>query len=115
MKYRVWDKVKRKFSDNIVIDKNGNLIEKGTSDWTYLTPEECVNRYLISMCSLCKDESEQDIYEGDLIRVESENPLYKVTYEDGKFLLQNDEEALLYDLYEFYPFQLEKVGNIYQN
>ena len=52
MKYRVWDKVKRKFADNIVLDKDGDLIEfyQGTSDWTYLTPGECVDRYLISMC-----------------------------------------------------------------
>ena len=67
------------------------------------------------MCSLCKDEREQYIYEGDLVRIDSERPLYTVTYEEGKFLLQNDENAVLHDLYEFYPFQLKKVGNIYQN
>ena len=117
MKYRVWDKVKRRFADNIVLDKDGDLIEfyQGTSDWTYLTPGECVDRYLISMCSLRKDEREQYIYEGDLVRIDSERPLYTVTYEEGKFLLQNDENAVLHDLYEFYPFQLKKVGNIYQN
>ena len=47
MKYRVWDKVKRKFADNIVLDKDKNEIQligyvKKNTDQIYEC-EKCPN------------------------------------------------------------------------
>ena len=116
MKYRVWDKVEKKFTKDITVDQEGNLIltlneENFPFGFRSLSEE----RYIISECSSFKDKNGKDIYNGDIISYKfyGENNLYKVVYDGKEWSLWNKiEKALVLDAFKT---RLEIVGNIYEN
>ena len=64
-----------------------------------------------------KDKNNQKIYEGDLLYLrnsnhDEEDGVMEVIFEDGGFMLRGD---ILVELSEIYSWELELVGNVYDN
>ena len=116
MKYRVWDKVEKKFTKDITVDQEGNLIlTLNEENFPYGFRSLSEERYIISECSSFKDKNGKDIYNGDIISYKfyGENNLYKVVYDGKEWSLCNKiEKALVLDAFKT---RLEIVGNIYEN
>ena len=116
MKYRVWDKVEKKFTKDITVDQEGNLIltlneENFPFGFRSLSEE----RYIISECSGFKDKNGKDIYNGDIIsyRYYGKNNLYEVVYDGKEWNLCNRVEKVL--ISDVFKIRLKIAGNIYEN
>lgn len=120
IKFRVWDKTfKMMLSPELVdIDFNEGKIEVTTDTLRYeeVYTDEIKDFVLMQYTNL-KDKNEKEIYEGDILKVKVEDGeinLY-VKYNEGEYRVANEEKWVdcLGDY--MYCYDVEVVGNIYEN
>ena len=133
IKFRAWDKSKNTFINYNVLcfSKEGFGYAKPLGYSNMSNPD---NLEIIQYTGL-KDKNGKEIYEGDIVKINDK--LYTVTYEIGSFMLVKcSEETDMYEEFKncwndnVYPlsqlywendceedciYQLEIVGNIYEN
>lgn len=123
MKYRIWDKKEKKFIKNIAVDQYGDYVEfyidEFEADWNYLSEVEGTE-YITMLGSGLKDIKGKDIFEGDLIKFNSEiigdeffdNRIGKVVFEEATFWIDYSDVSIpLWSETRGY----EILGNIYEN
>ena len=123
MKYRIWDKKEKKFIKNIAVDQYEDYVEfyidEFEADWNYLSEVEGTE-YITMLGSGLKDIKGKDIFEGDLIKFNSEiigdeffdNRIGKVVFEEATFWIDYSDVSIpLWSETRGY----EILGNIYEN
>ena len=119
LKFRVWDKERRTFLDNVFISLDGKLYQfsKYTIFGTAITYLDSENKNISKFTGL-HDKNGKEIFEGDIIKIKDE--IYRITWNGcfSSFDMTNIDKAKKYkDLYilnKDYE-KSEIVGNIYQN
>ncbi len=118
IKFRVWDREKKRFIHDCAIKQFGDLIRIWVDEWEYAEPPD---RYEVSLYVGKKDKNKKEIYTGDIVRLyrpEGEE-IGVVEFSDGAFyvslpLSEDGEER------EAVPFfwtedDIEVIGNVYEN
>lgn len=119
LKFRVWDKEREAFLNNVFIDSEGKLYQfsKGTIFGIVITYLDSENKNISKFTGL-HDKNGKEIFEGDIIKIKDET--YRITWNGcfSSFDMTNIDKAKQYkDLYilnKDYE-KSEIVGNIYQN
>ena len=118
-RYRAWDKNGQKmFSEDELIIWNNNVYandsEKISCD--YLKGWSIDGRYLMQSTGLT-DKNGKEIFEGDILKVN--DWLEVVSFSEEKAMFVSKEigfpETSLYDLFNTDIFEVEIIGNIYEN
>lgn len=72
LKFRIWDKEKKEFLDKKIaplMDINGNLYCWASQHWGVDNELQDPNSFIIQQFTGIQDKNENDIYEGDIIKV----------------------------------------------
>lgn len=119
LKFRVWDKERETFLNNVFIGLDGKLYQfsKVTIFGIAITYLDSENKNISKFTGL-HDKNGKEIFEGDIIKIKDET--YRITYNGcfSSFDMTNIDKAKQYkDLYILNrDYQKsEIVGNIYQN
>lgn len=119
LKFRVWDKERETFLNNVFIGLDGKLYQfsKATIFGIAITYLDSENKNISKFTGL-HDKNGKEIFEGDIIKIKDET--YRITYNGcfSSFDMTNIDKAKQYkDLYILNrDYQKsEIVGNIYQN
>lgn len=110
IRFRAWDEAGRKMivqNDYDAYDKHmtwqGAVYEKGR-----LLP------YTLLQFTGIKDRKGKEIYEGDIVRLDSWDPsIYQIAFDRGAFYIANADRHEVGDIK--YVEQCEVLGNIYEN
>lgn len=117
MKFKVWDKFAKKFVDHVYIGLNGKVRYFGyEGDFE----EDDISQFSIAQWTGLLDKNGKEIYEGDVIQSEINNPArYAVEFIEGCFCATNPKlENYPTDLNHFYCGDsciIEVIGNIYEH
>jgi len=122
MKFRVWDKEDKKYVSPSHIAINGNGILLITNSGMYLDFKNehyahLSQKYIVQQYTGCYDKNHTPIYEGDIVKVyseefENENFTGKVIFDEGSFLTwinKNDIRGV------WSGDDIEVIGNIMKN
>ncbi|MFN5422094.1 MAG: YopX family protein [bacterium] len=122
MKFRVWDKEDKKYVSPSHIAINGNGILLITNSGMYLDFKNehyahLSQKYIVQQWTGCYDKNHTPIYEGDIVKVyseefENENFTGKVIFDEGSFLTwinKNDIRSV------WSGDDIEVIGNIMEN
>jgi uncharacterized phage protein (TIGR01671 family) len=122
MKFRVWDKEDKKYVSPSHIAINGNGILLITNSGMYLDFKNehyahLSQKYIVQQWTGCYDKNHTPIYEGDIVKVyseefENENFTGKVIFDEGSFLTwinKNDIRGV------WSGDDIEVIGNIMKN
>lgn len=119
LKFRVWDKERETFLNNVFINSDGKLYEfsKDTMFGTAISFLDSENKKILQYTGL-HDKNGKEIFEGDIIKIKDET--YRITWNGcfSSFDMTNIAKAKQYkDLYILNKNfeKSEIVGNIYQN
>jgi len=128
IKFRVWDKINKEFSNHTNRDpfmdlSMGDIFywerrqnEDGVYEGDIILKDENKNRFVLQQYTGLKNSSGKEIYEGDIVEAydESENETFSgnVIYDQklASFVFTNK-----CDTYYLTSFDLQVVGNIFQN
>lgn len=118
IKFRVWDnmgKIMIGIEQWLAIELSG-AIDVLTADGTYYRANK--NGYILMQYTGLKDRNEKEIYEDDIVKDGYDEPLGRVIFEEGCFVI----EILDGRGYTHYPEtrimhfeECEIIGNIYEN
>lgn len=116
-KFRVWDKIKKEWAAGaFYISENGQLWEFKTpnSDAPYLVTTSH-KRYIVQFFTGLQDKNSQDIYDGDILKIEGKN-ICRVVWETPEFdvrpYITEECNGLQYSVIEGI---CEIIGNIFEN
>lgn len=104
-KFRVWNDMQKCYSpDDHYIDEDGQLNTSG--------------KYIIEQCTGLKDKNGQLIYEGDILKPNSNTITKEVVYEDGSYWAKDtiyfhDKCHIIQKLIDECGYEI--VGNIHEN
>ena len=116
IKFRVWDKDRNKFSNELLITTDGKI---------FSIADEYQEKFEINQYTGLKDKNGKEIYEGDILEFSRKNiynneltvkSVYSVVFENGVFyhkkeLFQKTDMPL-----GWFDFKIiEIIGNIYEN
>jgi hypothetical protein len=122
-RFRAWDTTKKEmFKDTFAITESGEvvIVEQGfvtdTPDYVF------VDNLVIMQSTGLTDENEEEIFEGDILAVETDDGTLNVNVfwdeEHALFMFEskqyNEKEALA-ELLEDNSYPFEIIGNIYEN
>ena len=118
-KFRVWDETQHKMLqvDYIeFIDGKAYWVEASPADGNVQGendgPVGGNSQLKLEQSTGLKDANGDDIYENDLVLLDSDDPPYQVIFDEGKFELSNDYLGLVYDLGEEY-MDCEIIGDVH--
>lgn len=122
-KFRAWDSAKKEmFKDTFAITESGQvvIVEQG---FVTDTPEYVfVDNLVIMQSTGNTDENEKEIFEGDILAVETDDGTLNVNvfWDEGHALFmfeskQYNEKEALAELLEDDSYPFEIIGNIYEN
>lgn len=122
-KFRAWDTIKKEmFKDTFAITESGQvvIVEQG---FVTDTPEYVfVDNLVIMQSTGNTDENEKEIFEGDILAVETDDGTLNVNvfWDEGHALFmfeskQYNEKEALAELLEDDSYPFEIIGNIYEN
>ena len=119
IKFEVWDKIDKKMmrAPHIFINGSG-VIWENKRDGLFGSDElVATDRYKIRLATGLTDKNGKEIYEGDVVGPKFDKANF-VIYRSGSFCLVQDEKdecPLSLGGYINDSFQLDVVGNIYEN
>lgn len=61
------------------------------------------------------DKNEKEIYEGDIVRVYDEDELFVIEWDTDTARFVMSSETMAVDFNSYYGYQIEVVGNVYDN
>ena len=61
------------------------------------------------------DKNGKKIFEGDIVTVPNDDELYSVTWDEDTAAWSLNAEALVYTFGDFWGYEVEVVGNVYDN
>ncbi len=115
-KFRIWDMLRKEFLSagtiSIVIHRGKtpkiNILLDGIMDIT----ED--SRFIIMQYTGVDDKNNQEIYDGDILKCETQNQIGTVWFSNGAFM--TDCEGFgNHPISQTNSNDFEKIGNIYQN
>lgn len=86
-------------------EKNGTITLAGG----YVVAEESIQQFTGLL-----DKNRKEIYEGDVVKLQSMQGIYEVVFEDAGFYAKGNEENLGLGVW-YKNERIELVGNIYEN
>lgn len=122
-KFRIWDKKRSFFDDELMITQDGGICCSPVGESLFFVARK---NYVIQQWTGLLDVKGKDIYEGDIVEFysgypnQNDNSFYKsksaVKFQNGAFwprpiIDHNDED----DWYSYELKDLEVVGNIFEN
>ena len=120
IKFRAWDIYENKFINDIYITENGEMFTFNEYDIAIYRRHEDI---ILMQYTGLKDKNGVLIFEGDVVQSDKFN--YFVVFENGSFvlyhtLLKNFDGSkyrwgLLSRVYELHNFNIQVIGNIYEN
>lgn len=119
-KFRVWDKDRKRWGNNFVIDYKGGLFHRIHNQINIRD----IENYIIQQNTGVKDTNKQEVFEGDLIEYlfESDgqyswdsgswwvNKIFEVVFVNGCFGFTHG-----HDFHPLYDQPIRKVGNKFDN
>ena len=121
-KFRAWDKVFKE-----MVQVNALVLDEQVVKVTYKNgnvAKEDMKEYELMQSTGLKDKNNQEIFEGDILRVSDEHSwLEVVSYNQEKAMFVTEEinrkykvpESPLNDLFNTNIFKFEIIGNIYES
>ena len=94
------------------------MISNGFADWNMprAITATLVNPNTVGQFIGFRDKNKKEIYEGDLIRINDKEDLYKVEWnEDNAAFILTTIDFIKADFDCYYADELEVVGNVYDN
>lgn len=124
IKFRVWDKNAKMFTFDQLLHQSGRMFTMYVG-YTLVDPQH--NNYIIQQFTNLKDKNKKEIYEGDIVRIQTKDDpedlqweIDEIIYDSGAFVLKNARisfyEGLLRDyIMENDLCDIEVIGNILEN
>ena len=89
--------------------KGNPVIKDDNAQFPVAVDAEAVGQY-----TGMKDCDGTEIYEGDIVSTDDED-IAVITWDEDEYKFTVDTEEYFYDLGEYYPKDLEVIGNIHKN
>lgn len=117
-KFRAWDSVKKEmFKDTFAITESGQVVVVEQGFVTFSPDYVFVDHLVVMQFTGLKDMNNQEIFEGDIVRIFDN--LYTVFYdsEEGSYRLNPHDKRWVVDYMSNFSSEesLEIIGNIYEN
>ena len=112
IKFRAWDKQKRRLIEHSM------LFRLDTTNEIPFLPllEKFIPEYEVMQYTGLKDKNGNEIYEGDLVSDLLNGSLGEVTFDEGCYLVDWEDELTTITLHQnIREFDVVVVGNIYEN
>ena len=122
-KFRAWDTIKKEmFKDTFAITESGQVVVVEQEDVVSPPDYVFVDHLVIMQSTGNTDENEKEIFEGDILAVETADGTLNVNvfWDEGHALFmfeskQYNEKEALAELLEDDSYPFEIIGNIYEN
>lgn len=126
--FRVFNTIEKRYdpSDQIVLTPYGNVFWYSASDNCGYDFEDITEKVVVEFFTGLLDKNGKEIYEGDIVKKHDTYRKYNgkigevryATHTLGEFVIHTDEDTWAFyypDGSNFYPEQLEVIGNIHEN
>jgi hypothetical protein len=125
-KFRAWDKRFSEFVEDFFVSEDGKIY-KNTKDTSYgfAISRETSDKVILMQSTGLKDKNGKEIFEGDVVTFEDEIRcgddldiflnIGVVEYGQGMFYISNRQSVCADDLLDGEMWDVEVIGNIYEN